>query len=76
MLNITYKPIIWPRAGTGYSYVDDDSAYTTNEKQIASDLLALLSGFYKKYPVFQSTPFYIFSESYGKNSNLFQIRIF
>eukprot|EP00029_Vermamoeba_vermiformis_P011734 TRINITY_DN6535_c0_g1_i1.p1 TRINITY_DN6535_c0_g1~~TRINITY_DN6535_c0_g1_i1.p1 ORF type:complete len:430 (-),score=129.79 TRINITY_DN6535_c0_g1_i1:26-1315(-) len=74
-VNQNPRPYSWVKAanllfvdnpvGTGYSYVEDDSAYTTNEKQIASDLLALLSGFLKKYPAFRSTPFYIFSESYG-----------
>jgi len=51
--------------GTGFSYVDSPSAYTVNEDQIAQDLTTLFSAFLKKYPVFQQTPFYIFSESYG-----------
>lgn len=39
--------------GTGYSYVDEDSAYTTNVDEIAEDLVTLFSAFLKKYTVFQ-----------------------
>ena len=39
--------------GTGYSYVDEDSAYTTNVDQIAQDLLTLFSAFLKANTVFQ-----------------------
>jgi len=51
--------------GTGYSYVDQQSAYTTNEDQIAADLVTLLQWVFTKYPIFQSNRFFIFSESYG-----------
>ncbi|XP_064406192.1 retinoid-inducible serine carboxypeptidase-like isoform X2 [Halichondria panicea] len=51
--------------GTGYSYVDDDSAYTTDVAEIAKDLLSLFSAFLKTHSVFQKMPFYIFCESYG-----------
>ncbi|KAH9498900.1 Retinoid-inducible serine carboxypeptidase [Bulinus truncatus] len=51
--------------GTGYSYAEDDSAFTTNVSEISSDLLTLMKNFMKAYPDFQSIPFYIFSESYG-----------
>lgn len=53
--------------GTGYSYVDDSSKYTTNNQQIADDLVTLLNSFFDKYSVFvtSKTPFYVFSESYG-----------
>lgn len=39
--------------GTGYSYVDDTSAYTTNVTGIARDLLALFNAFLKTHTVFQ-----------------------
>lgn len=51
--------------GTGYSYVDNNSAFCTNEACIAADLVTLMTAFLNKYPAFQSTPFFIFSESYG-----------
>lgn len=51
--------------GSGYSYVTDKSAFTTNVTGIASDLLTLFKAFLEKQPVFQEIPFYIFCESYG-----------
>ena len=39
--------------GTGYSYVDEDSAYTTNVDEIARDLLTLFEAFLKGHTVFQ-----------------------
>lgn len=51
--------------GTGYSYTEDDSAFTTNVAEISADLLTLMKTFVKTYPDFQKIPFYIFSESYG-----------
>ena len=39
--------------GTGYSYVDNDSAYTTNVDQIAQDLLTFFSAFFKANTVFK-----------------------
>ncbi|XP_044735318.1 retinoid-inducible serine carboxypeptidase-like [Chrysoperla carnea] len=51
--------------GTGFSYVDSTSLLTTNNAQIARDLVECLRSFYKKLPQFESTPLYITSESYG-----------
>ena len=51
--------------GTGYSYVTDNKAFTTNVSQIAEDLLTLLKNFMDVMPVFKNIPLYIFSESYG-----------
>lgn len=51
--------------GTGYSYVTDKSAFTTNITGITDDLITLFRAFLKKMPVFQKIPFYIFCESYG-----------
>ncbi|XP_052128745.1 retinoid-inducible serine carboxypeptidase-like isoform X1 [Frankliniella occidentalis] len=51
--------------GTGFSYVDSTSKLTTNNKQIASDLVELTRGFLKRHPQFRNIPVYVFSESYG-----------
>jgi serine carboxypeptidase 1 len=51
--------------GTGYSYVDDLNLLTTNNTQIAKDMVQLLIGFTKNVPDIAGTPFYIFCESYG-----------
>lgn len=51
--------------GSGFSYVDDYSALTTNITGINEDLLTLLKEVFVKIPAFRKTPFYIFSESYG-----------
>ena len=39
--------------GSGYSYTDDDSAFTTDVDQIAKDLLTLFSDFLKNHQIFQ-----------------------
>lgn len=39
--------------GTGYSYVDNDAAYTTDVTQIANDLVSLFQAFLKKHPIFE-----------------------
>ena len=39
--------------GTGYSYVTEDSAYTTDVSQIAADLMTLFSQFLEDLPVFK-----------------------
>ena len=36
--------------GTGFSYVDNPSAYTTDVTQIANDLVTFFQDFLKKYP--------------------------
>ncbi|CAG2114693.1 unnamed protein product [Medioppia subpectinata] len=51
--------------GTGFSYVDNSRAYTKDNTEIAKDLVTLMKEFYKKSPEFESTPLYIFCESYG-----------
>ncbi|XP_013392846.1 retinoid-inducible serine carboxypeptidase [Lingula anatina] len=51
--------------GAGFSYVTDDSAYTTNNDMIAADLLTVLMAFLKELPDFRTIPFFIFCESYG-----------
>ena len=51
--------------GSGYSYVTDDAAFTTNVDQISWDLLVMLKGFLNDLPEYKRIPIYIFSESYG-----------
>ncbi len=38
--------------GTGFSYVDEDGAYTTDADQIADDLLAFFKHFLRHNPEF------------------------
>nr|XP_015211524.1 PREDICTED: retinoid-inducible serine carboxypeptidase isoform X2 [Lepisosteus oculatus] len=47
--------------GTGYSYTDSEGALARDVATVASDMMVLLTAFFKA----QSVPFYIFSESYG-----------
>ena len=51
--------------GAGFSYVDDESYLTTNNSEIAADMVALLTAFFKQHSEYSNTPFYIFCESYG-----------
>uniref|UniRef100_A0A671M5G6 Carboxypeptidase n=1 Tax=Sinocyclocheilus anshuiensis TaxID=1608454 RepID=A0A671M5G6_9TELE len=51
--------------GTGYSYTDTEDALTKDVAMVASDMMILLKSFFSLKTEFQSTPFYIFSESYG-----------
>ncbi len=51
--------------GTGFSYVDQPSLLTTNNTQIANDMVEFLKQFTAKYPNFKKQPYYVFCESYG-----------
>lgn len=51
--------------GSGFSYVDNITAFTTTNEQIANDFVVLLKGFYEAVPEMKKVPLYIFSESYG-----------
>lgn len=51
--------------GTGFSYVDEENAFTTTNKQIADDFVELMKGFYMAIPDMKKVPLFIFSESYG-----------
>ncbi|XP_021709748.1 retinoid-inducible serine carboxypeptidase [Aedes aegypti] len=51
--------------GTGFSYVEDPSLLSSNNEQIAQDLVTLMRQFYNIFPEFKKTPLHIFSESYG-----------
>lgn len=73
--NLTVREATWVKSasilfvdnpvGTGYSYVDELSLLTTNNSQIADDMIVFLKAFFEKLPDLQKVPFYIFSESYG-----------
>ncbi|XP_071446632.1 retinoid-inducible serine carboxypeptidase-like [Hetaerina americana] len=51
--------------GTGYSYVTSSDLYTTNNAEIAADLVSFMKAFLQKNPEWQDVPLYVFSESYG-----------
>ncbi|EDV23153.1 uncharacterized protein TRIADDRAFT_58150 [Trichoplax adhaerens] len=51
--------------GTGWSYVDNSSLYTTDVDQIASDLVVAIKVIFNQIPKMRKVPFYIFAESYG-----------
>lgn len=51
--------------GTGFSWVEKTNLLTTNNSQIARDLVELMRGFYKVLPEFERTPLHIFGQSYG-----------
>ncbi|EGG23817.1 peptidase S10 family protein [Cavenderia fasciculata] len=51
--------------GTGFSYVEDPSGYSTNEVEVASNLYSLLTQFFEKYPQYAGLPFFVFGESYA-----------
>lgn len=56
--------------GSGFSYVDSTRYLTTNNYQIARDLIETLRGFYEARPEFKRVPLYIFSQSYGGKMNV------
>ncbi|XP_012522347.1 retinoid-inducible serine carboxypeptidase [Monomorium pharaonis] len=51
--------------GTGFSYVEIDTAFTRTNEQIAKDLVECMRGFYNELPQFEDVPTYITTESYG-----------
>lgn len=51
--------------GTGYSYVENLGDLTTNNTQIADDLVTLVKSAFTAYPDMQGMPFFVFAESYG-----------
>uniref|UniRef100_A0A8C4NCQ5 Carboxypeptidase n=2 Tax=Eptatretus burgeri TaxID=7764 RepID=A0A8C4NCQ5_EPTBU len=74
-VDLKYRDTTWLQAasllfvdnpvGTGYSYVTNKKALTTNVEELSADMITLLQIFFKTNPHFQTLPFYIFSESYG-----------
>ncbi|KAK0096787.1 hypothetical protein PV326_004422 [Microctonus aethiopoides] len=51
--------------GTGFSYVDNNSTYASNNHQIAKDLIKCMRKFLAKIPEFKKVPTYIVGQSYG-----------
>ncbi|VDL81780.1 unnamed protein product [Nippostrongylus brasiliensis] len=51
--------------GSGFSYVDEDDAFTTDVAQIGQDLLLWLRQFLVLHNEYRTRPFFIFCESYG-----------
>ncbi|KJH51452.1 serine carboxypeptidase [Dictyocaulus viviparus] len=51
--------------GAGFSYVDNEDAFTTNVTQIGHDLLVWIRQFLVIHPEYRIRPFFIFCESYG-----------
>lgn len=51
--------------GTGFSYVDNDSAYVTTKEQINEHLLILIQAVVQRFPGFKRTPLHLFGQSYG-----------
>lgn len=74
-VNLQYRNTTWTQVanvlfidqpvGTGWSYVDDQSAYATNNSQLSADVVTLLTAFTSKYSIATTLPFFIFCESYG-----------
>ena len=51
--------------GAGFSYVDNDAAYVTTDEQVGADLVTLFTNITQRIPELQTSPFWIFCESYG-----------
>lgn len=51
--------------GTGYSYVEDPSLFTTDIQQITDDLIVFITEFMDSYTPFKTIPIFIFGQSYG-----------
>jgi serine carboxypeptidase 1 len=51
--------------GSGYSYAETDDDLTETTDEISEDLYALMKDFLSENPDFQTTPFWIFGQSYG-----------
>ena len=51
--------------GVGFSYSDDTSYYTTNDKKTAAGNYRLIVGFFERFPQFKTNEFVVSSESYG-----------
>jgi carboxypeptidase C (cathepsin A) len=73
--SLKYNPASWATianmvyleqpAGVGFSYTTNDAELYTNDYQAASDNLATLHAFYKRFPERQNNTLYLSSESYG-----------
>ncbi|XP_068228329.1 retinoid-inducible serine carboxypeptidase-like [Palaemon carinicauda] len=51
--------------GTGYSYAEDYDKFTTDNDQIAKDLVVLVKEVFKTNTDLERMPFFVYAESYG-----------
>jgi carboxypeptidase C (cathepsin A) len=78
-MNLTLNPYSWNSianviwldqpVGTGFSYSDSLSDYTTTEEQVAIDLYQFMQIFLEQYPKYANLPFFIAGESYAGKFN-------
>ncbi|XP_038685512.1 serine carboxypeptidase-like 51 [Tripterygium wilfordii] len=52
-------------AGTGFSYVEDETLLATTDEGAATELLFLLKDLFSRFEFLQESSLYIFGESYG-----------
>ncbi|XP_074101548.1 retinoid-inducible serine carboxypeptidase-like isoform X2 [Cotesia typhae] len=51
--------------GTGFSYVENDSLYVSNNQEMVNDLMRCIGKFFDRIPSFRNVSSYIMGESYG-----------
>lgn len=51
--------------GTGFSFVANGGNFTSNNAEVAEDLLKFLQAFMIQQPQWQTAPLFVFCESYG-----------
>lgn len=51
--------------GTGFSFVENDAGYATNERDVGRDLFAALRQFFIMFSELRENPFYVTGESYA-----------
>ena len=50
---------------SGFSYVENSTLLTSNNKQATTDLVAFLEHFFASHQALKNTPFFVVAESYG-----------
>ena len=61
--------------GTGFSFVQNENAYRTNETMVAQDLYQVITTLVKEaYPQFNNSPIFIAGESYA--GFIFNLKIY
>ncbi|XP_034667673.1 retinoid-inducible serine carboxypeptidase-like [Drosophila subobscura] len=51
--------------GTGFSYLDNHTKFSENNRELGKDLASFMNGFYRRHREFQKVPLHIFGQSYG-----------
>jgi len=64
-LSVAHLLFVDNPVGTGFSYVDDSTLLTKDNKQATSDLVTFLEKFFGQHLSLQNTPFFVVAESYG-----------